>query len=361
MINQTPIDVLRDFVAWDPWHFNQLSDPRYTPLNTECPTLVLERAYQSMDMAGRADMRAKLASAEKTLREWLHYPPVPMWLEETVPYTRGPIQLPDGYLLDLGAKTETLLGTMSLTFLDQDGDGLAETFSGTLATTATNTAQIVARFQQADQPLGQRQEQPRWNVAPIDITVGGGNITISGPVWLIVKPTLYTGQPGNRAIDPTVAANFVQTLDVFAVTADSTAVATYTRNGVEIAGPTGGMWISRDRRQGIIRFINDCGEPWDCDYPTHITIRYRAGVADGSWNDTICKLALAELSQRICGCEQANKEIQRWQQDRSMQGDDGRFQIRTAGLNNYLGTREGHIQAWQDIMKRQQLRGISSR
>jgi len=314
-------------------------------------------------MAGRADMRRKLASAEEKLREFLHYPPVPMWREATVPYTRGTIQLPDGYLLALGAKTETLLGSVALTFLDQDNDGLAETFTGTLATTLTSSAEMVVRIQQADQSLGQRQDQDRWNVAPIDITINSGVMTISGPVWLIVNPMLY-GRPGNEAINPTVAANFVQALDVFQVSADSTAIVTYYRNAGVLYPNGSETWAITDARLGLIGAIDCCGTIWDsmgiCVRPTKMTIKYRAGVNDGSWNDTICKLALAELSQRICGCEQANKEIQRWQQDRSMQGDDGRFQIRTANMQNLLGTREGHIQAWNDIIKRQQLRGISS-
>lgn len=360
MINVTPLDVLRSFVGWMPWHWHQLSDPIYTPIQTECSTIVLEQAYLGMDMAGRADMRRKLASAEEKLREFLRYPPVPMWREATIPYTRGPIQLPDGYLLDLGAKTETLLGSVALTFLDQDSDNLAETFTGTLATTLTSTANIVVRFQEADQPLGQRQEQDRWNVAPVDITIDSGVMTVSGPIWLIVKPTLY-GRPGNAAINPTMPANFVQALDVFQVSADATQTATYMQNDIVIADAGHSAWHIEDARKGIIHFAPSCYEYPICYYqPTHITIRYRAGVTDGSWNDTICKLALAELSQRICGCEQANKEIQRWQQDRSMQGDDGRFQMRTSNVSNLLGTREGHIQAWNDILKRQQVRGISS-
>jgi len=73
----------------------------------------------------------------------------------------------------------------------------------------------------------------------------------------------------------------------------------------------------------------------------------------------VARLAAAELSRPVCGCDAANRELYHWQFDLSQtaRGDE-LFGISPENLNNPLGTRRGHVQAWKFIMDQQQLTGI---
>jgi hypothetical protein len=103
-----------------------------------------------------------------------------------------------------------------------------------------------------------------------------------------------------------------------------------------------------------------------CTQPDRVTLRYLAGfplAADGimaePYRTVVARLAAAELSRTICSCDIANRELYRWQFDVSQtaRGDE-LFGVSSENLNNPLGTRRGHIQAWKFIMDQQQVTGI---
>ena len=103
-----------------------------------------------------------------------------------------------------------------------------------------------------------------------------------------------------------------------------------------------------------------------CAQPDRVTLRYLAGfplAADGimaePYRTVVARLAAAELGRTVCGCDYANRELYRWQFDLSQtaRGDE-LFGISPENLNNPLGTRRGHVQAWKFIMDQQQLTGI---
>lgn len=353
----TSLEALRRFLSWHPWHFWQLAHSTLAPITKECSDIIMEYAWQSADAIGRSEMRRSLADAERILMTWLRFPVVPTSIEHEVhPYTRGPIQLHNGKILALGAKVDTLIGQITPTFMDADGDGLNERWTATIATTATDASSLVVRIRTNNQPEGARDDQDRWNIETT-VTISGGIATISGSSWLLVKPMLYE-RTGAQALDLTDAATFITSLDVFVRTYDSTAVANYTRNGVPVAGPTSGSWSIVNAKNGAIRFSSTCGYAWECNgYPTHISISYLAGDQTGDWNSILCKLALAEMARPICGCTSANREVERWQRDYSISTAD-RFQMRTTVMDNQLGTREGHAAAWEAIQKNKRMIGV---
>ena len=57
----------------------------------------------------------------------------------------------------------------------------------------------------------------------------------------------------------------------------------------------------------------------------------------------------AEMTRRICACDAANREWSNWQFDVSRINGPEVYQINLDVLNNPLGTRRGHIYAWQQI------------
>jgi len=103
-----------------------------------------------------------------------------------------------------------------------------------------------------------------------------------------------------------------------------------------------------------------------CAEPDRVSLRYLAGWPLGSdgqmqepYRTIVARLAAAELSRPVCGCDAANRELYHWQFDISQtaRGDE-LFGISQENLNNPIGTRRGHIQAWKFIMDQQQLTGI---
>ena len=63
----------------------------------------------------------------------------------------------------------------------------------------------------------------------------------------------------------------------------------------------------------------------------------------------VARLACAEMTRRICACDQANREWSNWQFDISRLNSPETYQMKTDDLNNPLGTRRGHIYAWQQF------------
>ncbi len=75
----------------------------------------------------------------------------------------------------------------------------------------------------------------------------------------------------------------------------------------------------------------------------------------------VARLAAAELARPICGCEDASRELFRWQFDlarSSGSGDEQYGAVSAADLDNPLGTRRGHVAAWRFIRQRQRYQGF---
>jgi hypothetical protein len=105
-----------------------------------------------------------------------------------------------------------------------------------------------------------------------------------------------------------------------------------------------------------------------CNPPDRAVIRTLAGyplAANGQmdpfWQTVIARFAAAELARPICGCDDANRELYRWQFDlarTSGAGDEAYGAISQDDLNNPYGTRRGHVFAWRAVQSRQPWRGF---
>lgn len=423
MANLLPIEVWRNIMGYHPYHFFQLANSDI-PLDG-CDDLVRSYPWRSADMASRQDIRLAIESAESIMRRYLGYSVAPRYVEQTYPWpvladggirwgAAGSdwrwltIQADEGHIQAAGVESLTLLGTPTLTYSDPDGDGLLDTWTLTIATTITDTAQIAVYFAAADRLNGAAAGDD-WRILPVTITINTGVATIRGRAWQVVKPILYEGFTSDQLNpDPTpITSTFVATLDVYQRTTNTNGTTVATSQAVITweTRPSHGWWCCcgcqdastayggspydpaavaqavarvgiRDKRHGLLTPSEASYDTttgiWSsldwtvCAQPDRVTMRYLAGFplgADGlmqePYRTVVARLAAAELGRTICGCDYANRELYRWQFDISQtaRGDE-LFGISPENLNNPLGTRRGHVYAWKFIQDQQQLTGI---
>lgn len=425
----TPLDTFRKIIGYNPWHFWQLSDPTYVPVNSNCNDVVYEYNWQNVQAVGRDAVREALERAEEKLGDYLGYDIAPKYHDDLVPWRkyydkrlsrvwngdpRGQfisVQLPRGQVQAIGVESLTLIGNANVARTDADGDGLAESFSVTIATTETDPLKIAAYFTSTDrldsEPVGDR-----WRVQPVSVTISGGNAVIRGKSWLVVRPILYEGvdvsDTGNN-IDPTVAANFATQLAVYVRTTNPNGETVSTSQAVLEweTEPAHGWWCCcgcqssssltggytdpasyaqavaragiRDAELGVVipdaAVRNATTGVWSslswntCREPDRARVRYLAGVAldangqmNARWAKIVARLAAAELAERLCACDIANKELYRWQFDlaRSAGANDESYQMSESDLDNPFGTARGHVQAWREVRNLRRVLGITT-
>ena len=414
------LETWRNLMGFHPYHFWQLSSTDKVPVDTGCNTLVWSYPWLSVDAASRQDIAQAIETAEQKLTSYLGYAPAPRYTTTTLewPPSGGPwgsdgrwlsVPLMDGFVQAVGTEQLTLLGTPALVFTDPDGDGLFDTWTATLATTITDTAQIAAYYAAADR-LNSDPAGDAWRIQPITVSISAGVATIRGRAWQIVKPILYEGFASD-AIDPNPAlltSTYVGTLDIYQRTTamDGTTVATSQgvvtwetqpwhgwacccSGCVAASNPYSGSFYDvaavaqavarvgiRDARHGLVTpagsLYNTAAQTWSsvdwavCSAPDRVTVRYLAGFPLGSdglmqepYRTVVARLAAAELARNVCGCEQANRALYYWQHDlaQTARGDE-LFGISPENLNNPLGTRRGQVYAWKFVMDQQQLTGF---
>lgn len=383
-----PLETWRDYISYHPWHFWGMSNA-LIPVQSACNVLVRERSYYDSDAAGRADIRRAIDDTVEKFVRVARFRPAPQYVvEESIPiaqdqaqlnfllpsgigsigvnfpfawrtggYTR--VQLREGWIQALGVEDLDLIDTPAVSYSDPDGDGLNELFTATVATTVTDPAELAVYFAEADR-LNNEEAGDTNRIEPVNISISGGNATITGPAWLLVKPILYQGfgQAGG-GLDPDVAGNFVTTLDVYRRTTDTT-------NPVTITAVSGGSCCAsgtetsilttatiEDARNGILSLAGLCG----CSTAKRVTVRYLAGYPlinrqmAPAWASVIAKFATAELNRKICGCDEGNQSVFALQFDLAL--IDGmakvKYALSDADRNNPFGTRLGQIEAWRAV------------
>jgi hypothetical protein len=415
-----PLENWRQMMQFHPWHFWGLADSGLLKAYEGCSPLTRQYAWQNSDAASRSEVVQAVETAEQRLFDELDFWPAPAYGSETVAYPwssgawgRWPnIQLGTQYVQAAGVEALTLISAgAAVAFSDTDSDGYNDTFTvGPVATTVTDTSEIVVYFAATDRFAGpdySTDVSDRWRVQPIRVSIGGGNATIKGPAWLLIRPVLYEGiaNIGASGLDPATAANFATTLDVYRRSTDRDGTTTATSQAAITweTRPCHGWWCCectgvvsgsehdpaatalalarvglRDAVHGIVSIgeaaYNASTSTWSeecpvwCDAPDRVVVRTLAGyplAANGQmdpfWQTVVARFAAAELARPICGCEDANRELFRWQFDlarTSGSGDEAYGAISARDLDNPFGTRRGHVWAWRAIQTRTQLRGF---
>lgn len=413
--NLLSLEEWRKSIGYNPWHFWGLSGQK-APVNSSCNSVVKQYSWQGADSSGRAEIENAIVSAEQRIAPHLGFSPAPHYASAVLPYPRHPnptirrygyagsdgrwetLYLPEGKVIGMGIKALTTIGDANVTLSDLDGDGLKETFTVTIASTLTDASQIRVFFNSTDRYDGSAIGDT-WEIRPVNVSISGGNIIVKGNTWLICKPVKYQGF-STDAIDPVVESNFASSLtiareylnpngltydDAQAVliweTSPYPSFATIFGDPASYAYAIARAGV-RNAEQGIITigeaiYDTTTGEwqavPWYSSTnrwtpPDRVLVRYLAGEQrvnnqmEASMNGIVSRMACAELQQRICACDTANRSIYHWQFDlaRSAGSNDEAYtMVSGEDLRNPLGTKRGQVYAWKDIQSRRIFRGFS--
>ena len=255
-----PLDNWRHLMGLPPWYFwgfgQSVGPGAIVPLSRDGDCIskpVLEYDWQGNDAAGRSTIRQAIREAEQLLTDYLKYRPAPAYAQATVDWPRHyetPLMrsrnfdatgrrigvfAPEGYVQALGIEQLTLVGTATvgggtLLYSALFHPTLEDTFTITLPTTVTDPSEIVVFFAAADRFDGMDFSSAageRWIVAPVQVSISGGNVTIVGRKWLLARPILYEN-PVPAPLDPTTAGNFVTSLEVYQRTTNMAGTSTTT-------------------------------------------------------------------------------------------------------------------------------------
>lgn len=418
-----PLDTWRHIIGYNPWHFWQWAN-QIVPVTSACNTVVYKYAWQFADQGGRQDILEAIELAEDRISsgDALGFDPAPKYHVDTKEVPRyNDLNLDrigymgaDGRWLSLilnygkvqkiGVETRALISTESVTYSDEDGDGLDESWEVTIATVVTDPDQIAVYVPSAyrldSDPVGEE-----YRIQPVKVTISGGVATIRGKAWLMAKPVLYEGV-NPISLDPSDTTNFLPEVEIYWKYIDPTGttvdtaqakVTWYTRphpyfctcNGCSSSvinnsldpAATGSM-VARagisDEDLGIVYFGEAvysatsgvwCSVNWrNCRPPDEITIRYLAGepLVNGQMNSryqkAVTRMAAAEMPRKICACDESNRELHRWQFDvaRSAGANDEAYgAVSDIDINNPFGTRRGQIYAWKEVRALRKLIGTS--
>lgn len=424
MTHLLPLDSWRAEIGIHPWFFWGMAHPQRMPIDSKCSPLTFEYAWQGSDTAGRDDLRRAIERAEEMLSSYLLYRVAPQYTEQTIDWLRYgvtgweryanadatgrrvAVELPEGYVQAVGIEQLTLINTATvaggeLVYSDEFSTGFDDTFTITLPTAVTDPDQIAVYFAASDR-LDGAAVGARWRIEPVRVSISGGNVTIVGRKWLLVKPILYE-TPRPQALDPTLTTTFVTSLEVYERTTNEAGTSTMTSQALLIyesndCGACWGRWCCgggppassdptttgtviaragiRDSQLGLVTpgpavYDTSAGtwsSVWNCGGmcdPDRVTVRYLAGYPlvggqmDPHWRGVVAKLATAELKRRICACRESNERLHDLQQDMALQSTQTeRYQISQRDYDNPFGLRRGHIQAWKAAQDHILRRGV---
>jgi hypothetical protein len=406
-MNLLPLDFWRAEIGYSPWHFWGLADANIVPVTSKCNDVVKEYGWQGADEAGRADIRQAIEQAEQIVFNNINYWPSPLYSQNILPWPKYqdmrlsrtarmdaqgrfiPVMLNEGYIQNTGIEAFTIVQAGAvLTYTDHDGDGIKEDFSLTVVS-SVDPSEIIISLVNGDQLSGYEEIGGRWRIEPVTVKKSGGNVIISGKRWLCVKPLLYEDKD-HYPIDPTVDANFITTVDVWRRYTKTDGLLSPTDSQAALiwesrpcywgcsstnssTDPASEGWVTarcgiRNAEAGIVTpaeaVYNAVTGTWShpgtcfsaCSEPDKVLIRYLAGMTLDSkyqmmkpFRTLVSRLAAAEMTRRICACDQANREWSNWQFDVSRLNSPETYQINLDILSNPLGTRRGHIYAWQQF------------
>lgn len=216
------LDTWRRIVQQDIWLFNQLRGDGV--IKSSCDVYV----QSDWDLIGRG-----MNDAFSRVHRFLNFAPYPVWLYEDVPLAYGDgveglaVRLSSGYVQTIGKRITTAIqSNATVTYSDEDGDGVEDTATITVAT-AVDVSEIAVFFRTADG--APESANDAWRVQPLTMRASGGNVTITGHKSLFVNPSAVWDTPYSnpnyderQAGDTGTAGHFVTTVDVYRVHADTT-------------------------------------------------------------------------------------------------------------------------------------------
>lgn len=346
-----PLDTWAAILGVSPWEFNQCAYP--FPKSAQCSDVIYQFPWQK-DHLSREEIADAIANAELMLASELLYWPAPKYfVGEVVPYPRPYLRTRWGYGGDIrgnlksvqlkwhkvisgGALAYTSIGTISgadLVKLDEDGDGVFETFQATITDPAigdlTDPYELGLYFVAADRH-GQALDET-WRIRPVTVSISGDTATITGHRTLLINPeTEFSADPVKN--NPAMDANYVSSVLCLRVFTDDTATAAQPYQGVAEWKTSPGctqnctfdvhqLCLGQDANdQGRVfaSFGSPCDWPFGDRDPDRLNVNYVAGVPlvngqmDGDLARMITYLSVSLLASEKCGCDRSNRILAYW-------------------------------------------------
>jgi hypothetical protein len=397
-IAQTPtllsIDQFAEIMGVSPLSINQLDIADLGDDSESDCEVWYQWPYQKNQTLTREVLAQAIADAEEMIARELGYWPAPHWLEnEKISYPRPSqarywniwynerwklksVQTRYGKLIATGVRNYGEIDTdAAVTLSDTDGDGEVDWFSaGPVPTGVTDVAEIGVYFREADRPDSWVADEEAWRIRPIKVTISGGNVTVEGSLWKLVKPVLQI-DPIPEALDPTDTANvFVDGIMIQRVYNDTTTQGTLYLEHVACYGSQCGLlevdacFGERDREMGYIlpeatEADYPLGAPdccsFDCCYaPDFLTVDYYSGYPYRNHNDMIrmdhlhaqmvARLAVTLLSDESC-VECSETQIDYWRAP--ILDDHENASVPFADDANPFGHRRGALWTWHRVQE----------
>lgn len=394
------LDRWAKMLSLSPVHFNGAAGSDIWLDYGSCEDVWPQYAWQiDKEIASREEVAMAIGNAERDIANVLGYWPAPVWsVDEMHAYPHGTrgvktIEAEWGKIISPGKRAvSTIEAGATVAYSDPDGDGWAELATITVATDVTDKREIKV----FTAGLGGVAE---WEIRPLrNVVLSGGNAVITVDAWLLLDPDLWEKHPstdGFAAINITVAANFVDTVDVSRVYNDTTQAGSkfYSSqyrmdyaygscpncngSGCQVCGATvqeGCFTVINSRMSAVRPFPASYSDgAWsiaqftNCVAPAEVALNYYAGdmsqpyrnsqsldPLSDYWAETIMWLSVARLPKGVCGCGRVKERIDELQRDMSMfretQGGAiwTRFE-KMSVFSNLFGTRVGEVKAWERV------------
>lgn len=369
--------------------------------STGCTDRWRQYPWQDPDKASREELAREIHQAEKDIAAELGYWPGLLWTEgERIAYPKyykpswtraagttvtGRVKsiVPRfGKFIAQGVRSAELIGNANVVLSDEDGDGYKETATITQATSYTDPYEHRIF-------LAGESGKAEFEIRPVTTKViSGGTLTITLPVWLLFEPTklaAFPGSDGFQNLDPFDAANIVDTVDVYRITADPSQGTqfTWSETGtlVDDIGPTTQMAALEPQiSHRIVDAVTVTPATYDAGTglftqtqfsvgrePDYVELAYLSGdfVADSRSGEyklqtdlarAIAWMATARLPRALCTqCETLQATEKRLRFDLAVSVDGSTSNVRFVSpdvLRCPFGTRQGEVYAWSVVRTR---------
>ncbi len=383
-ITLLPIDTWGAIMGISPWWLNQVG-VGLPGDGAQCAHVMMQYSWHG-DFLSREEIARSIAKAEEMIAEELNYWPAPKYFANEVhPYPRPfkrdlygyagtprgqwkAVQLNWGKVQGGGLMARSLVNIAGAVVMsDNDGDGINDRFTVTVATTVTDPTEIAIYFVSADRNGVALDET--WRIRPVNVTISGGNAIITGHPSQLIKPDL-TLMVNAVSLDATVAANFVTTVEVYRLYTDTTTTTADPAQGTAMweapdcdTPPCAVSWLpmclgARNAEVGLVSvdywLAGAQCPPYDWE-PDRISANYLAGepLVNGqmarAMADIVAHLATGILPVGPCGCERSDRIISWWRNLPS----DGNESARPLTMREIdecrFGQSRGALWAWQRV------------
>lgn len=381
-ITLLPLDTWAEIMGLSPYWFNQIGVGLPTLDTAQCEHIFNQFSWQR-DFLSREEVARCIRMAEDMIANQLHFYPAPKYfVNERQDYPRNydnsygysglnsrwqqkAVQLNWHKLQGGGILSRTeidLAGAVVLS--DADGDGINDTFTVTVATTVTDAFEIAAYFTEANR-LGAAINEG-WRIRPVRVVLSGGSAIISGPIYLIVLPSL-TLSLSPADLDIRIDGNFATTLEIWQICRNDSGQGlavweTYCSDTPCDVQYTPLCIGARNAELGFASInYNLDGVACPGAEPDRVLINYLAGepLINGDMNpeyaDIVAKLATALLPGNSCGCARADRIVSYWREVPPAGGEGLRSDLVGDFTVNPFGPQRGSVYAWNRVIELRQL------